>query len=83
METILLDLKRIMRSILDPAHAHSDVQMYSGRQADSYSTPALHRYIKTGSSIDVYGRKGQTDIYSGREAFEFYKKMSCNKMPPL
>lgn len=83
METILMDLRRFMRSILDPAHARSDVQMRSGRKADTHSTSALYRSIDIGSSVDVYGRRGWTDIYSGKEAFEFYKKMSFNKMPPL
>jgi len=83
METILMDMRRFLRSILDLAHARSGVQMHSGRKADTPSKSASYRSIDAGSSVDVYGRRGRTDIYSGKEAFEFYKKMSFDKMPPL
>ena len=83
METILMDVRRFLRSILDLAHARSDVQMRSGRKADTHSKSASYRSIDAGSAVDVYGRRGRIDIYSGKEAFEFYKKISFDKMPPL
>lgn len=56
METILMDVRRFLRSILDLAHARSDVQMRSGRKADTHSKSASYRSIDAGSAVDVYGQ---------------------------
>ncbi|GAB6275743.1 MAG: hypothetical protein SAMD01599839_02830 [Rectinema sp.] len=41
------------------------------------------RNIDTSASEDVHGRENRIDIYAGKEAFELYKKLFFNKMPPL
>lgn len=79
MESILLDARRAMRSILDLAHARRDAHALSARNEGGR---AMEHYRRIGDRAvkDVYGREDLMDIYSGREAFELYKKLSFNKM---
>jgi hypothetical protein len=82
MEMIHRDVRRIWRSILDLAHARRDARTLSGRMAGEKGG-AFCRNIDTSTSEDVHGRENRIDIYAGKEAFELYKKLSFNKMPPL
>jgi len=82
MESILLDARRLWRSILDLAHARRDAHALSESLRGGR---AMNSYRRIGERVvrDVYGREDLIDIYSGREAFEMHKKFSFNKMPPL
>ncbi len=82
MESILVDARRLWRSILDLAHARRDAHALSDGLKGG---EPMDTYRKIGEKVvrDVYGREDLIDIYSGREAFELHKKLSFNKMPPL
>ncbi len=82
MESILLDARRVWRSILDLAHARRDAHALSDNEEGGN---AMWNCRRIGERVvrDVYGREDLIDIYSGREAFELHKKLSFNKMPPL
>ncbi len=82
MESIMLDARRLWRSILDLAHARRDAHaLSSGLRGEN----TMINYRRIGSHVvrDVYGREDFIDIYSGKEAFELYKKFSFSQMPPL
>ena len=73
MEAILMDLKRVMRSILGSLHAVSGAAKLSGVGSDSGLELRWSRPMSMGKTMsDMYGRKGRPDIYSGREMFEYY-----------
>jgi hypothetical protein len=79
MEAILMDVKRVMRSLLGMMHAVSGALRRNGVELDS---PGRGRYRSAWNarpSRDVYGREGRVDIYSSREMVEFYKAQSFGK----
>jgi len=79
MEAILVDVKRVMRSLQGMVHAVSGALRRNGVELDS---PARGRYRSaygTRLTRDIYGREGRVDIYSGREMVEFYKAQSFGK----
>lgn len=75
MKMVHMDMRRVWRSVLDLAHARRDALSPSGRMADKPGR-AFYRSRGTSVSRDLYGRMNQ-------EAFELYRKLSFDKMPPL
>lgn len=84
MKTIPMEVKRAMRSLLGMVHAVAGASQKPGAKTGKTAGPE-YRTIDRGREgpYDVYGRKGEVAIYSGREAFEFYKKLTFDKIPPL
>ncbi len=76
MEAILLDVKRAMRSLLGMAHADSGAQKRSGVEMGRRGAAGYRSFGDLHANRDVYGRLGRSDIFSGREVVEFYKKMA-------
>jgi hypothetical protein len=78
MEVILMDMKRAMRSVLGMAHAVSGAlrsALASGTGGSRY-----RRSLGDASrALDVYGRAGKADIYSGREMVEFFRATAASK----
>lgn len=81
MEAILMDVKRVMRSLQGMMHAVSGALRQNGvekglRKADRRRSAGSPRFLS-----DVYGRAGRVDIYSGRDIIELYQKMAFNDKP--
>lgn len=78
MEEILMDMKRAMRSVQGMAHAVSGAL----RSALASATGGSRYRRSLGNlvqSLDVYGRPGRADIYSGREMVEFFRATAASK----
>jgi hypothetical protein len=78
MEEILMDMKRAMRSVQGMAHAVSGAL----RSALASATGGSRYRCSSGNSpqsLDVYGRPGRADIYSGREMVEFFRATAASK----
>jgi hypothetical protein len=77
MEAILMDLKRVMRSILRSLHAVSGAARLNGVKSDSRFELRWSRPVSTERTMsDMYGRTGRPDIYSGREMLEYYTRLA-------
>lgn len=83
MEAILVDVKRVMRSLLGMVRAVSGAFRNSSIDLDATGPKGRTARSTGGNFADVYGRRGRTDIYSSKETFELYRKMSFDKNPPL
>ncbi len=78
MEGTLMDMKRAMRSIQGKAHAVSGA--FRSALAHGIGRGRYRRSIGDSSlSLDVYGRPGRADIYSGREMVEFFRATAASK----
>jgi hypothetical protein len=78
MEEILMDMKRAMRSVQGMAHAVSGAlrsALASANRGSRYRCSSGN----SPQSLDVYGRPGRADIYSGREMFEFFRATAASK----
>ncbi|MCX7027779.1 MAG: hypothetical protein NT061_09915 [Spirochaetes bacterium] len=75
MEAILLDLRRAMRSFHLILHAVSGAGSRHGVEPG--------RVVPSEVTADVYGRRGRFDVYSGKEALEFYAMMARAAQPPF
>lgn len=76
MEAILIDVKRAMRSLLGIAHADSGAYKRNGVEMGRRGVANYRSFGDHHANRDVYGRLGRSDIFSGREVVEFYKKMA-------
>ncbi|HEY9054458.1 MAG TPA: hypothetical protein VIO60_06540 [Rectinemataceae bacterium] len=75
MEAILMDAKRVVRSILKMRHAGSGAQIRHG--AEGSKAAQAKKYS------DIYGRSGHMDVHSGREFFSFYALMARAERSPF
>lgn len=75
MEAIMMDVRRAVRSLQKILHAVSGAGgrrgFVSGRENAAEQT------------YDVYGRRGKMDVYSGRNALEYYALMARSSQPPF
>lgn len=78
MEEILVDMKRAMRSVQRMAHAVSGAfrsALASGIGGSRYR----RSWGNSSQTLDVYGRPGRVDIYSGRDMVEFFRATAASK----
>jgi hypothetical protein len=83
MEAILMDVKRVMRSLHRMMHAVSGAWRRHGVESGSLGASRYRSFGDERTLRDIYGREGRTDIYSSREMVEFHKAMSFGKQPWL
>lgn len=83
MEAILVDVKRVMRSLLGMVRAVSGAFRSTSIDLDANDHRSRAARSNCAKLADMYGRKDSADIYSSRETFELYRKMSFDKNPPL
>lgn len=83
MEAILVDVKRVMRSLLGMVRAVSGAFRNTFIDFDANDHRSRAARSNGAKLADMYGRKDRTDIYSSHETFELYRKMSFDKNPPL
>lgn len=83
MEAILVDVKRLMRSLLGMVRAVSGAFRKTSVDLDAGGHGGIASRSTGMEFADMYGRKGRADIYSSKDTFELYRKMSFDKNPPL
>jgi len=83
MEAILVDVKRVMRSLLGMVRAVSGAFRNTSVDLDAVGRRGRAAGSAGAKLADMYGRRGRADIYSSKETFELYRKMSFDKNPPL
>ena len=78
MEVILMDMKRAMRSVLGMAHAVTGA-LRSALASGNGGGGHRRSIGSAAGSLDIYGRPGRPDIYSGREMVEFFRATAASK----
>ncbi len=83
MEAILMDVKRVMRSLQGIMHAVSGASRRSGVGNNLAGTGRrrMQEAVFTEVPQDVCGNRGRANIYSGRDIAELSMMMAFSEIP--